>query len=531
MATQALKIFKNTTTDKRIGINLTTDVNPEYALDVNGSFRISSGNVLINNSDRYPRIIFRPKNATNNGSDTFGPATIYVNTGADDAVTRNQIFFQLYSPTSSDASNSTYTAGSEYYYLPRVDAGLTDQTGYAIITTKNLSSIGTIPVSQGGTGATSSSAALTNLGAAAASHTHAAGDISSGALALARGGTGTSAASSSALLSTLINSLSEGTNNANINDFIVAQSANGGTTYTTYYRRSLEHIFAAIPAASSSKRGVVTTGNQTFSGRKTMSLINPAIYDGTGNSSRYRYIYFKNNSDSNVGYIRYDSGDPTNVTSGQFMFGEYSPKSTPDTASTGKTNYFYLPSADSGITESSVGYAILTTKNTVTVAQGGTGATTLTSGAALIGNGTGAITTRSIYHQTSLGHCDYNNHINHLITDSTLAYWNGRYSNTASNLIYYRSGTIYGSGHVGWRKEANVVFTNGVSAEVTATGAVSGSIVLATRKATYTDTSGGYSTTVGATSATTDKIKAFLTTNETKTCDVYFWWTKTSSGG
>lgn len=37
----------------------------------------------------------------------------------------------------------------------------------------------------------------------------------------------------------------------------------------------------------------------------------------------------------------------------------------------------------------------------VPVASGGTGATSLTSGAALIGNGTGAVTTRSITNNTS----------------------------------------------------------------------------------------------------------------------------------
>ena len=49
-----------------------------------------------------------------------------------------------------------------------------------------------LPVEAGGTGAYSASAARTNLGAAAASHEHAASDISSGTLAIARIPTGTS---------------------------------------------------------------------------------------------------------------------------------------------------------------------------------------------------------------------------------------------------------------------------------------------------------------------------------------------------
>lgn len=49
---------------------------------------------------------------------------------------------------------------------------------------------GTLPISRGGTGATTASDALTNLGAAASSHNHSASNITSGTLALARGGTG-----------------------------------------------------------------------------------------------------------------------------------------------------------------------------------------------------------------------------------------------------------------------------------------------------------------------------------------------------
>ena len=49
---------------------------------------------------------------------------------------------------------------------------------------------GTLPVSRGGTGGTTAATARSSLGAAAASHTHGAGDITSGTLPIARGGTG-----------------------------------------------------------------------------------------------------------------------------------------------------------------------------------------------------------------------------------------------------------------------------------------------------------------------------------------------------
>ena len=53
---------------------------------------------------------------------------------------------------------------------------------------------GAVPVARGGTGATTASAALTNLGAAASSHNHSAANITSGTLAMARGGTGATSA-------------------------------------------------------------------------------------------------------------------------------------------------------------------------------------------------------------------------------------------------------------------------------------------------------------------------------------------------
>jgi hypothetical protein len=52
----------------------------------------------------------------------------------------------------------------------------------------------TVPVTKGGTGATTAAGARTNLGAAAASHTHDASAIASGTLPIERGGTGATTA-------------------------------------------------------------------------------------------------------------------------------------------------------------------------------------------------------------------------------------------------------------------------------------------------------------------------------------------------
>ena len=64
-------------------------------------------------------------------------------------------------------------------------------TGSPVTTSGTLTLGGTLAISNGGTGATTASAARSALGAAASSHTHAASDITSGVMATARLGTGT----------------------------------------------------------------------------------------------------------------------------------------------------------------------------------------------------------------------------------------------------------------------------------------------------------------------------------------------------
>lgn len=79
---------------------------------------------------------------------------------------------------------------------------------------------------------------------AAASHNHSAGDINSGTLAVARGGTGQTTENAAA--NAFIRALEEGTSPAQRGDYIVAQYAGGGTTTTTYHRRKLENVFKAL---------------------------------------------------------------------------------------------------------------------------------------------------------------------------------------------------------------------------------------------------------------------------------------------
>lgn len=79
-------------------------------------------------------------------------------------------------------------------------AAIATASGALFATAANgTASFGTLPVAQGGTGATTAAGALTNIGAAAASHTHAAGDIT-GTLGVAHGGTGATTLTSGAAL-------------------------------------------------------------------------------------------------------------------------------------------------------------------------------------------------------------------------------------------------------------------------------------------------------------------------------------------
>ena len=576
MATQAIKLYKNSDsdTDKRVGINLTASTNPEYTLDVNGSLRITTLSGF-NNKITVPLV-----------SSTFGQSS-------------SKALFQFVAPTTGTPfipafmfpskvgswALATNPGSNEYFYFVYNNGGGTGNdntrryyldpsngntnTSYKILTTAE-----TVSVGNGGTGATT---------------------FTSGAL-LTGNGTSAIAAYTPAW-----------------------QAWTGGTTAGPKAKIKLGNVdyeSAAIPAASSSASGIVTTGNQTFAGRKTMALISPSIYDGTGNTSRYKHLYFRNNAGTMVGEVEYDSGDVTNVSGGTFWFTEMSPKSTADTATTGYyeayalptvttgrttnasyriittkggtmparfsmyqsyqpyfvfkpsnstnngndyygpasiwvnsgnstyvnqntmyfrlyspsknnsttttyTSYydqFTLPDAEVGRTESG-SYDILTTKNTVTIAQGGTGATTrLNALKALTNENVGTSATYFLTITDSWGKGGYSSVAN---AKTVLGLGSAAY------LDY--SGTIYGSGQMGWKK-VSITLTNGAGS-VECTGVTADSVVQAIRVGKYSDTSGGYSTHIGAAATNAGNVKVFSTASGTVTWSTYLWWSKTATGG
>lgn len=95
-----------------------------------------------------------------------------------------------------------------------------------------------------------------------------------------------------------------------------------------------------------------------------------------------------------IDYYACGSSSNTSYTLGSFYFTQYSYTS----GTYNRVEYYdryNLPAVAANKTSNNT-YSILTTKNTITVAQGGTGRSSLTSGYALVGNGTNAVSLREI---------------------------------------------------------------------------------------------------------------------------------------
>lgn len=102
-----------------------------------------------------------------------------------------------------------------------------------------------------------------------------------------KGGTGTNAASKSALTSTLINSLSAETSTPRDGDYYVSQHDGGGTSNTTYVRRPVSALWNYIKGKISSVLGLTESN---YSGKAaTAGTADKAVADKSGNAIETTY--------------------------------------------------------------------------------------------------------------------------------------------------------------------------------------------------------------------------------------------------
>ena len=153
----------------------------------------------------------------------------------------------------------------------------------------------------------------------------------------------------------------------------VSNTITGGTTKGPTIKTTVNGVTGSavtIPSASLTASGIVTTGTQEFKGLKTFHGARFKIDDDASQQS----IYYNSNSGTILADIFVSQGDTTNITEVKYCVRLRSPNSTPNDSTTGKSEFFAFPSPTAGRT-ADVYYNVLTTKNTITVPQGGTGAT------------------------------------------------------------------------------------------------------------------------------------------------------------
>ena len=119
----------------------------------------------------------------------------------------------------------------------------------------------------------------------------------------------------------------------------------------------------AIPTASETASGIITTGGQNFTGRKGFGYMSRYGKNNDGTAVQWTgdtWLY--NAAGTQVGEVWYDMGNATNITKGQYYWRQYSPNSTANTSTTGYYETYTLPAVALGMT-SNTAYSILTTKN------------------------------------------------------------------------------------------------------------------------------------------------------------------------
>ena len=146
-----------------------------------------------------------------------------------------------------------------------------------------------------------------------------------------------------------------------------------------------------------SANGLLIVDGNTVSSPKGSSLGSTSYIWGSiynkgynyhyANNSQYISTVYANEAKTTLGEFFYDAGNKTNISKGQFGLIEWAPNSTADTSTSGHYERYLFPAATAGLAEDKT-YNVLTTKSKITVAQGGTGATSFTNDCAIVATGT-----------------------------------------------------------------------------------------------------------------------------------------------
>lgn len=205
-----------------------------------------------------------------------------------------------------------------------------------------------------------------------------------------------------------------------------ASHAEGGTTVASQRYAHAEGYYTEASGAVSHAEGARTIANHLA--QHVFGFSNIADTSTNANDRKGTYVEIVGNGDN---YTR-SNARTLDWNGNEWIAGALS---VGDTATT-LTNLGVYSKSEIDTMIGSGGGSSLPTP--VSVQNGGTGLSSLTSGSALIGNGTGNVTLRSITNNTS---STYITASTNLITANTLAYWNGAYNSSGSSRIT-KVGTI-----------------------------------------------------------------------------------------